>query len=100
MPLYFRPIEGTEAEYTFEPHDDFKETYDSEEEDVGFYLRDDEVLVFEATGESAPYTYGGMAFPIAEGRLILRLEEWVACASVGEGTAHTIDNIIDEYLSD
>tara|TARA_B100001250_G_C19233039_1_gene543094 strand:+ start:122 stop:427 length:306 start_codon:yes stop_codon:yes gene_type:complete len=99
MVLFFRPKPGTSAEYTFEPSDEFMEQHDSEEEDVGFYLEDSEVLSIVPTGESTKYEFGGTVFPIAQGRMILRIEEWDQCEEVGEMTVHTIDHVIDEYLS-
>ena len=42
--LYFRPKKGTEAEYTFYPTDEFKAENECDADDVGFFLRDTEVL--------------------------------------------------------
>jgi hypothetical protein len=97
--LFFRPKPGTSAEYTFEPSDEFMEEHDSEEEDVGFYLEDSEVLSIVTTGETSVYEFGGTVFPVAQGRMILRMEEWDRCEDVGDLTEHTIDRVIEEYLS-
>ena len=93
-------IGGTSAEYTVEPSEAFMEEQGSEEEDVGFYLEDSEVLAIDSTGSTFPYEFGGTVFPIAEGRMILRLEEWDECAEAGDLDVHTITHVVDEYLSE
>ena len=96
---FFRPKADTSAEYTFEPTDEFMDEHQTEEEDVGLYLEDSEILSFEPTGATSEYEFGGAVFPIAQGRMILRLEECDECEGGGEQTAHTIDNVIEEHLS-
>jgi len=105
---FFRPKTGTEAEYTFYPTKKFMAEHDSDESDVGYFLNDKEILVLEPVKEPAKGNYSDLSFPVAEGKVSIRLEEWdevsedTAKSLKAKGTVeyHDIDCIIGEYLKD
>ncbi len=105
---YFRPKPGSDAEYTFYPTKKFRDAHCSNEPDVGFFLHETEVLVLEALKQPRNGKYGDIVFPIAEGKISIRIEEWneisedSANSLKANGTVefHSIDDITREYLTD
>jgi len=103
---YWRPKPGTEAEYTFIPTTAFKKMVRSKAADVGFFLRDDEVLAL-APVKAVSTKAGVLSVVIEEGVVTLQADRWDSLdekqcqAAVRKGaTVHGIEDITREYLSD
>ena len=105
--LYFRPKKGTEAEYTFYPTDEFKAENECDADDVGFFLRDTEVL-YLVTKNQTKTTDGKKIIDLEEGRVEIHPELWEELSKPVIETLikknkieiHDISNIKQEYLSD
>jgi len=105
--LSFVPKSGTPAEYTFYPSSNFRKECGGDSDDVGFFLRDNEILQLKLIGEK---TIRGRLFkmPIREGAVTIHSDEWREIADeevksmVEKDSAevHPIDQITREYLSD
>lgn len=106
-PLYFRPKKGTEAEYTFYPSTQFKRDHESEENDVGFFLNESEVLKLEPI-KNVTSKGRVMTIYIDEGKVTLHPDAWDTLdekslkplLSKSTVVFHDIDRIVYEYLSD
>jgi len=97
---FFQPKKGKEAEYTFYPSQQTKDKYDAENDDVGFFLRSNEVLSFVAVGDSTKDKYGGTSYPVALGRIVIFPGDWEQIETPGKLDVHNEDNVLHEYLSD
>ncbi len=105
--MFFRTKNCAEAEYTFFPTAKFKRECGCDADDVGFFLRDNELLKLVPVREKLVRD-GLVTILIKEGRVTIRADEWVelsveqADAMVSKGLAevHGIDQISREYQSD
>lgn len=101
--LYYRPKDGTEAEYTFYPNKKFKVVHDAEADDVGFFLKDNEVLKLEPTKKVSTKA-DILTIPIEEGKVTIWTDQWDIVEEKAlkklKLVVHDIDKIINEYLTD
>lgn len=104
---YFRPKKGTEAEYTFFPSRAFKASHDREDDDVGFFLRHNEVLRLDPTKPSIRKA-GVETIYVQEGKVTISFAAWDSLDETSlkplladrRVEIHSIENIIREYLTD
>lgn len=104
---YLVPRAGSEAEYTFYPNSKFKKDRGSDAEDVGFFLRDNEILCLRATGKRS-VGRGLVKILIQEGTVSIHSEQWLELSArranellANESAElHGIDQITREYLSE
>jgi len=105
--VYYKPKKNTEAEYTFTPNKKYKNECESDENDVGYFLNDSEVLVLEPTKPATLSKSGFLVFAISEGKVSILSDAWEelsikkyeTLAKNGKATAHDIECIRREYRS-
>jgi hypothetical protein len=104
---FFKPKKGTQAEYTFIPSKEFKRTHKSKHSDVGYYLDDEQILVF-ATNNQSDGKFRGNSFTVDEGSIEINIEEWdelsekVANNLIKREKCYMYEmrHIIEEYLNE
>ena len=104
---YFRPKMATESEYTFFPSNEFKAEHDRDDCDVGFFLRDNEILKLDPVKPSTSKA-GAETIYLQEGRVTIvsaawdRIDEAELKRLLGDGAVeiHSIEDIVREYLTD